>query len=98
MDDKKRVIYVPKERKSVLLRVSSGLFCIGTALMWITRDKFGFEKGDLLIMTGIAVLLITLSLSGRRAENRAKADSDALKRIREDINKDDFSDGFFRGK
>lgn len=95
MDDKKRVIYVPKERKSVLLRVSSGLFCVGTALMWVMKDRFGFEKGDLLIMSGIAVLLITLSLSGKRAERKAAADSETIKKIREKTGEDSYNSDIF---
>lgn len=95
MNDKKRVIYVPKERKSVLLRVSSGLFGAGTALMWFMKDRFGFEKGDLLIMSGIAVLLITLSLSGKRAERKAAADSETIKRIREETGKGDYNSDIF---
>ncbi len=95
MGDKKRVIYVPKERKSVLLRVSSWIFCIGTALMWVLKDKFGFEQGDLLIMSGIAILLITLSMSGARAERKAKAESEAIKRLRETGRSDDYNSDIF---
>lgn len=95
MEGKKRVIYVPKERKSVLLRVSSGLFCIGTALMWVMKDRFGFEKGDLLIMSGIAVLLITLSLTGKRAERKAAADRETIKKIREKTGKDSYNNDIF---
>ncbi len=91
MDDKKRVIYVPKERKNILLRISGWLFCIGTAVMWVTRDRFGFEQGDLLIMSGVAVLLLTLSLSGARAERKAKAESEAIKRLRENGRSDDYN-------
>lgn len=98
MNGEKRFIYVPRERRSVLLRVSSTLFCIGTALMWISRDRFGFEKGDLLIMSGIAVLLITLSVSGRRAERRASADSETLRRIREETGKGDYNSDIFYDK
>lgn len=98
MSGEKRFIYVPRERRSVLLRVSSILFCLGTALMWISRDRFGFEKGDLLIMSGVAVLLITLSITGRRAERRAEADSKTLLRIREETGKGDYNSDIFYGK
>ncbi|MDE6763677.1 MAG: hypothetical protein K2N26_09260 [Oscillospiraceae bacterium] len=98
MSDEKRFIYVPQERRSVLLRVCSTLFCIGTAVMWISRDRFGFEKGDLLIMSGVAVLLITLSFIGRRAERRAAADSETLRRIREETGKGDYNSDIFYGK
>lgn len=77
--------------------MSSTLFCIGTALMWASRDRFGFEKGDLLIMSGVAVLLITLSVSGRRAERRAAADSETLRRIREETGKGDYNSDIFYG-
>ena len=86
---------MPRERKPVLLRVCSILFCIGTVLMWISRNRFGFEKGDLLIMSGIAVLLITLSVMGRRAERRAAADSEALRRIREETGGGDYNSDIF---
>lgn len=98
MSGEKRFIYVPREQRSVLLRVSSTLFCIGTALMWISRDRFGFEKGDLLIMSGVAVLLITLSVSGRRAERRASVDSETLRRIREETGKGDYNSDIFYDK
>lgn len=95
MSDKKRFIYVPKERKSVLLRVSSILFCMGVLLMWLTADKFGFERGDLLIMSGIALLLITLSIQGKRAERRAAEDSRIIERIREETGKSDYNSDIF---
>ena len=66
--------------------------------MWISRDKFGFEKGDLLIMSGIAVLLITLSVMGGRAERRASADSETLRRIREDTGRGDYNSNIFFDK
>lgn len=90
-----RFIYVPKERPSILLRMCSLLFCIGTVLMWLTAEKFGVETGDLLIMTGIAVLLITLTLSGKRAEKQAKADSETIRKIREECGNCDYNSDIF---
>lgn len=98
MSDEKRSIYMPRERKSVLLRVCSTLFCIGAVLMWITRDRFGFEQGDLLIMSGVAVLLITLSVTGGRAERKAAADSETLRRIREETGRGDYNSDIFYDK
>lgn len=94
-NDKPRFVYMPKERPSVLLRVCSLLFCIGTALMWVLSGKFGFEFGDLLIMSGIAVLLFTLSASGKRAEQKAKADSETIQRIREECGKGNYNSDIF---
>ena len=98
MSNEKRFIYMPRERKPVLLRVCSILFCIGTVLMWISRNRFGFEKGDLLIMSGIAVLLVTLSVTGIRAERRASAESEALRRIREETGGGDYNSDIFFDK
>ncbi|MDE7304191.1 MAG: hypothetical protein K2N60_12840 [Oscillospiraceae bacterium] len=98
MSNEKRFIYMPRERRSVLLRVCSILFCLGTVLMWISRDKFGFEKGDLLIMSGVAVLLVTLSVMGGRAERRASVDSETLRRIREETGKGDYNSDIFFDK
>lgn len=97
----KRDFYTPKERRAVMLRVCSWLFTAGTAAMWIFRDRFGIERGDLLILTGIAVLLTTLSISGKRAERRLKADSETIRKIRESCGKGDYSSDIFydeRGK
>ena len=78
MSEKRRFIYTPKEKPSVLLRICRWLFTVGTAAMWVFRDKFDIDRGDLLILTGIAVLLTTFSISGKRAEKRLKKQSETI--------------------
>lgn len=90
MSEKRRFIYTPKEKPSVLLRVCSWLFTVGTAAMWIFRDSFDIARGDLLILTGIAVLLTTFSISGKRAEKRLKKQSETIEKIREESGKDEY--------
>lgn len=90
MSEKRRFIYTPKEKPSVMLRICSWLFTLGTASMWIFKDKFDTERGDLLILSGIAVLLATLSISGKRAEKRLKKHSETIEKIREESGKDEY--------
>ena len=95
MSDKRKPFYMPKERKAVLLRICSWLFTAGTCLMWIFKDNFELERGDLLIMSGIAVLLVTLSMSSRNAEKRLKIDDETLRKIQEDIGKGDYNSDIY---
>lgn len=94
-----RFLYTPKERPTRLLRISSLLFAAGTMALWLVGERFGLEKGDLLIMSGIAVLLLTLSINGRRAEKQAKAQEKAILEMREECGKGDYNnDIFFRNE
>lgn len=87
MDNKKIPIYTPRERKPLLLRACSSLFCIGTLLMWIFSERLSVSTGDMLIMTGIAVLLITLSVNGIIAEKRIRKFGEEIKKLRENSGK-----------
>ena len=91
MSDKRKPLYIPKERRSVLLRVCSWLFTAGTCLMWIFTDMFEIQRGDLLIMSGIAVLLVTLSINSKQSEKRLRIDDETLRKIQEKIGKDDYN-------
>lgn len=90
-----RFLYTSKERPARLLRVSSMLFAAGTILLWLVGGKFGLETGDLLIMTGIAVLLLTLSINGRRAEKKVREQEKALLEMREECGKGDYNNDIF---
>ena len=90
MSEKRRFIYTPKEKPSVLLRTCSWLFTAGTAAMWVFKNKFDIERGNLLILTGIAVMLTALSISGRRAEKKLKSQSKTIEKIREESGKDEY--------
>ena len=63
--------------------------------MWIFKDKLEIERGDLLIMTGIAVLLVTLSMNSRQSEKRLKIDDETLRKIQEDIGKGDYNNDIY---
>lgn len=95
MIERDRKIYTPKPRRAVLSRVCGWIFCFGTALMWVLRSKFGIETGDLLIMTGLAVLTASLSLNGIKAEKKCEAQSNELERIREECGKGDYNNDIF---
>jgi len=90
-----RFLYTPKERPSILLRVSSLLFTAGTIALWVFGGRIGLETGDMLIMSGIAVLLLTCSISGRRAERKAREQAAAVMKMREECGKGDYNNDIF---
>lgn len=83
--------YKPKERRSILLKSCSILFCAGTLMLCIFREKCGMETGDLMIMSGISLLLLTCLLQGRRAEKKLKTSDRELLKMREECGKDDYN-------
>ncbi|MBR4096251.1 MAG: hypothetical protein IKK42_02980 [Oscillospiraceae bacterium] len=93
-----RFFYTPKERPARLLRISSLLFAAGTIALWLFGEKLGLEKGDLLIMSGIAVLLLTCSINGRRAEKLAKVQEKEFLEMREECGKGDYNNDIFYDK
>ena len=95
MSDKRKPLYTPKERRSVLLRVCSWLFTAGTCLLWIFRDTFEIERGDLLILSGISVLLVTLSMNSKQSEKRLKIDDETLRKIQDEIGKSDYNNDIY---
>lgn len=86
-----RKFYVPKERRSILLKSCSILFCAGTVLLALFHERIGIEKGDMLILAGIAILLLTCLLQGRRAEKRLKISDRDIMKMREECGKDDYN-------
>lgn len=86
----KKEVYVPKKRRPILLRSCSIFFCAGTVLMWVFREKYGIETGDLLIMSGIAVLLMTCLMQGKRAEKKLEKSDEELRKIREQCCRDEY--------
>ena len=91
----KRVIYTPKKRSSALLRISSLLFAAGTVIMWLVGERFCISSGNLLIMSGIAVLLLTCSVNGRRAEKKSEEYSEIIRQVREECGKGDYNNDIF---
>lgn len=92
-------MYTPKERKSVLLRVCGIIFCAGTLFLWVFGSDLGIDRGDMLILSGIAVLLATLAINGAKAERKNKDYSETIKKIRDETGKGDYnSDIFFKDK
>lgn len=90
MSDKNN-FYTPKERRPIILRSCSILFCAGTLLLCIFHEKIGMEKGDLLIMAGISLLLLTCLMQGRRSEKQLKISEKELLKMHEEVGKDDYN-------
>lgn len=89
MNDRKGV-YVPKKRRPILLRSCSIFFCAGTLILWVFREKYSIETGDLLIMSGIAILLLTCLIQGKRTEKKLKKSDEELLKIREQCGRDEY--------
>lgn len=89
MNDRKGV-YVPKKRRPILLRSCSIFFCAGTLILWVFREKYSIETGDLLIMSGIAILLLACLIQGKHTEKKLKKSDEELLKIREQCGRDEY--------
>lgn len=93
-----RFLYKPKERPARLLRISTLLFALGTMVMWLVGERFGLSTGDMLIMSGIAVLLLSCSINSRHAEKLSREQQDAIMKMREECGKGDYNNDIFFDK
>ncbi len=90
--------YEPKMRKNPLLAVTAAIMTAGAGGLWIFREKLGLSVPDMLMLTGTALLAVLLTV---RDKSRKKENFDTaceLKKQREDMKNEDFSDSgiFFR--
>ena len=85
-------------RKNPLLAVTAAIMTAGAGGLWIFREKLGLSVPDMLMLTGTALLAVLLTV---RDKSRKKENFDTaceLKKQREDMKNEDFSDSgiFFR--
>ena len=90
--------FVPKLRSNYLLIVSAVLMLVTAAAMWKFRSQLGLSLPDLMMITGVSLIMAVLTalnfLSGKKNYDSASA----LVKKQEDIGKGKYTDSsiFFR--
>ena len=90
--------YEPKMRKNPLLAVTAAIMTAGAGGLWIFREKLGLSIPDMLMLTGTALLAVLLTVRDRSRKKENFDTACELKKQREDMKNEDFSDSgiFFR--
>ena len=90
--------YEPKMRKNPLLAVTAAIMTAGAGGLWIFREKLGLSVPDMLMLTGTALLAVLLTVRDRSRRKENFDTACKLKKQREDMKNEDFSDSgiFFR--
>ena len=86
------------QKKNHLLRAFELLLCAGTAMMWLVRERFGIENSDMMIMTGRALLVASVSMLNRNAERKNRLGNVHIDKLRDEIGTEDYktSAAFFK--
>lgn len=84
--------YEPKIQKNPLLICSSAISVAAAAALWYYKDELSLSVSDLLMLSGIALFILLLTIRDilKKKENFLKASE--LKKQREDMADEDFSD------
>ena len=90
--------YEPKMRKNPLLAVTAAIMTAGAGGLWIFREKLGLSVPDMLMLTGTALIAVLLTVRDRSRRKENFDTACKLKKQREDMKNEDFSDSgiFFR--
>ena len=87
--------YVSKKRKNNLLKILTPVLCLATAVLWFTKDKLGIDDSKLFILTGMALLVVSLSYMNRSKEKKLRVEDDHIQKIRDNMGKDNYNSTFF---
>lgn len=84
--------YEPKLRKNPMLFFASAASAVCTAALWYFRERLSLTVPDMMMFTGVSLMIILLTLKNYfvKKENYSKAVE--LKKIRDDMSADDYSD------
>lgn len=90
--------YEPKMRKNPLLTATAALLTAGAGGLWIFREKLGLSVPDMLMLTGAALIAVLLTVKDRVKKKENFNIACELKKQREEMKNEDFSDSgiFFR--
>ena len=85
-------------RKNPLLAVTAAIMTAGAGGLWIFREKLGLSVPDMLMLTGTALIAVLLTVRDRSRRKENFDTACKLKKQREDMKNEDFSDSgiFFR--
>lgn len=90
--------YRSVQKKNHILKGLEILLCVCTAVMWLSRERLGLEKADMLIFTGFTVFVVSVSLINNAAFCRNKQDDGHIDKLRDEIGTENYKDSsvFFK--
>ncbi|MGN0602394.1 MAG: hypothetical protein ACI4I2_00295 [Oscillospiraceae bacterium] len=83
--------YTPKKRRNPLLKALMAILVVLLLVMWLNMDRFGFKFSDMLIATGIALILLSIANANRKMEKDIEISDKQLEEMRDKIGKDEYS-------
>lgn len=90
--------YEPKMQKNPMLTVTAAISAAAAAGLWYFREELGLSVSDMLMLSGAALLVILLTIRDffKKKENFREASE--LKKQRDEMDDEDFSDNsiFFK--
>lgn len=60
-------------------------------VMWLNKDRFGIDTGDMLIATGAVLIVFSIANMNRKTEKSISASDKQLEEMRDKIGKDEYS-------
>ncbi|MGN1134897.1 MAG: hypothetical protein ACI4SF_01620 [Oscillospiraceae bacterium] len=83
--------YTPKKKRNPLLKALMSILIVLLLVMWLNMERFGFEFSDMLIATGIALILLSIANANRKMEKDIEISDKQLEEMRDKIGKDEYS-------
>lgn len=83
--------YTPKKRRNPLLKALMAVLVVILLVMWLNMDRFGVKFSDMLIATGIALILLSIANANRKMEKDIEISDKQLEEMRDKIGKDEYS-------
>lgn len=66
------------------------LMIVMLIVMWLNKDRFGLDTGDMLIATGAVLLVFSIANMNRRTEKNISVSDKQLEEMRDKIGKDEY--------
>ena len=83
--------YTPKKRRNPMLTALMAVLIVLLISMWLNKSRFGLNTGDLLIATGVVVLVFSIANANKKKEKEIAVSDKQLEEMRDKIGKDEYS-------
>lgn len=83
--------YKPKKKRNPMLKALMVLMIVILAVMWLNKESFGLSAGDMLIATGLVILVFSIANANRKKEKEIAVSDKQLEEMRDKIGKDEYS-------
>ena len=83
--------YTPQKRRNPMLTALMAVLIVLLLSMWLNKSRFGLNTGDLLIATGVVVLVFSIANANKKKEKEIAVSDKQLEEMRDKIGKDEYS-------